>query len=178
MSFDLGKDVSYNPPPPPKRRLSPWAVTGIGCLVLVVGAIVAVGVVAVQISNNIKAEAKKPINKEEILADLGETPLYPNIQFDEQVTRASRVGMMTFSRIIPAKKVVMAGFRTQDEPKKVYDWYSDKLLEKGYRPEKGRGGQRGGRAFRKESEMIMVQVEKQKGEWNGLMLMRFNGMRK
>ena len=178
MSFDLGKDTSYSPPPPPKRRMSPWAVTGIGCLVLLVGAIVAVSVIAVNISKTVNEEIKKPVDKEQILADLGDTPLYPLVQFDEQVTRAGRAGMVAFSRIVPAQKVILAGFRTQDKPEKVQDWYQDKLTTQGFRREEGRGGRRGGRAYRKGSDMVLVQVERQKGEWNGLLLMRFNGMRR
>jgi hypothetical protein len=181
MSFDLGKDAAFTPPPPPKRRLSPWAMTGIGCLVLLVGGVIAVSVVAVKFSNTMKVELAKPIHKEEILAELGDTPLFPGIQFDEQVTKTSRaamLAMLAFRRGSASQKVVIGGFRTTESADKVYSWYSEKLGLLGFHSEDGRGGPRGGRAFRRDREMVLVQVESQKGEWNGLMLVHFHGMRK
>lgn len=178
MSFNLGKDTSFNPPPPPKKRISPWAVTGIGCAVLLVGAVIGISTMVVSMSNAMKEEMKKPINKQEILADLGDTPLYPKVQFDEQMTKAGRAGMKTMSAFIPAQKFVVAGFRTDDSTAQVYAWYDEKLAAQGYRREEGRNSGRGGRAFRKGNDMLMVQANRTKGEANGIMLMRFVGMKK
>ncbi len=177
MSFDLGKDTSFNPPPPPKKRLSPWAVTGIGCAVLLVGAVIGISIVVVQVSKNFKEEMKKPLNKQQILADLGNTPLYPKVQFDEHVTKAGRAGMITMAQFIPAKKVTIAGFRTEDAATQVYAWYDEKLKAQGFQPEEGRGNGRGGHAYRKDSDMVMVQMSHDAKELNGLMLMRFDGMK-
>lgn len=178
MSFDLGKNTSFSPPPPPKRRLGPWAVAGIGCLVLVVGAVIGVSVLAVQFSNTMKQELKKPIVKEQILLDLEDTPLYPGIQFDVEGTKTGRAGMAWFSRFVPSKKATVAGFRTQDGPGKVYEWYDLELSKLGFHREEGRGQGRGGRAYRKEKTMVIVQTEEQKGDWNVLVLIRFAGMKR
>ena len=182
MSFDLGKETSFSPPPPPKRRLSPWAVTGIGCAVLLVGSVIGIGIVVVSVSNNMKEEMKKPLNTQQILADLGDTPLYPKIKFDEQVSKAGRAGMLTLARFMPAKKVTIAGFRTDDSAAQVYSWYEEKLAAQGFRREEGRSN-RGGHAYRKDNDMIIAQMNRSKSESNdksepnSMMLMRFDGMK-
>jgi len=177
MSFDLGKDASFNPPPPPKKRLSPWAVVGIGCSVLLVGSVVGIGGCVVAASNLMKEEMKKPVNKAEILTQLGDTPLYPNVQFDENVTRAGRAGMRLVERFNPAKKMVMGGFRVQaQQPQDIYDWYTKKLATMGFALEKGQSNRQ--YVYRRDNEMILVQAHNEKGEWTGIVLMRFTGVRK
>jgi hypothetical protein len=179
MSFDLGKDTSFNPPPPPKRRMSPWAITGIGCLVLLVGGAVGIGVLVSKATNAMKEEMKKPVNKEQALADLEDTPIYSKAQFDEMGTRMGRAGMSLGRQFIPAEKTAIVGFRTEDPASTVYAWYDEKMATLGFRPEEGgRGAQRGGHAFRKGNDMVMVQMNKAKGEWNSLILMRFYNVKK
>lgn len=176
MSFDLGKDAPFSPPPPPKKRLSPWAIVGIGCSVLLVGSVVGIGGCIVAASNLMKEEMKKPVNKGEILTLLGDTPLYPNVQFDENVTRAGRAGMQLVSRFTPAKKMVMGGFRAQAEPTVIYDWYTKELATKGFNLEKGQSDRQ--YVYRRDDQMIMVQAHHDKGEWTSIVLMRFTGVRK
>jgi hypothetical protein len=178
VSFDLGKDTSFNPPPPPKRRLSPWAMTGIGCAVLLVGSIAGLGTCAVQMSNAMKEELKKPIDKQQVLAELGDTPLYPKVQFDEQGTKVGRAGMKVGGRFVPAQSTAIVGFRTEDSASLVYDWYDIEMPKLGFRREDGKGDGRGGHTYRKDHDMVIVQMTRTKGELNGMMLMRFFNIKK
>lgn len=172
MSFDLGKDAGFNPPPPPMKRLSPWV--GIGCAALLMGSVVGSSMVA--ISNFMKKEMEKPIDKEAVLAELGDTPLYPKVQFDEQVTKAARVGPWVFGLAKSVKPRVVAGFRTEKTAPEVYAWYDDKLAAAGFLKE--RGQDRNQQIYRRGDELIMVQVRKDRGEATGLILMRFSGVEK
>jgi hypothetical protein len=177
MSFDIGKDA-FNPPPPPRKRMSPWAMTGIGCAVLLVGSIVGIGACGVQMSNAMKEELNKPIDKEQVLAELGDTPLYPKIQFDENSTKIGRAGMKIGGRFVPAQKTAIAGFRTEDAPPLVYAWYDEQLIKAGFRVEDGRGDKRGGHSYRKDHDMVVVRMTPDKGEANSLMVMRFYNIKK
>lgn len=177
MSFELGKD-SFNPPPPPKKRMSPWAMTGIGCAVLLVGAVAGLGTCAVQLQNAYKDELKKPVDKEQLLAELGDTPLYPKVQFDEELSRMVRAGMKIGGRIIPAERTAVGGFRTDDAPSLVYGWYDEQLIKAGYVLEDKRSGNQEGHNYRKDHDMIVVTVTRDKGEANRLLLMRFYNVKK
>ena len=176
MSFDLGKDAPFNPPPPPKKRLSPWAMVGIGCSVLLVGSVVGIGGCIAVMTKSIQDDMKKPINKQQILQDLADTPLYPKIQFDEQVTKAGGAAMKMFSFAIPAKKTVVAGFRTENSAPEVYAWYDEKMAAVGFTKERGQDSKQ--QIYRRGVEMVLVQVRKDRGDWTGLILMRFYGVKK
>lgn len=173
MSFDLGKDTSFNPPPPPRKRLSPWAITGIGCGVLLLGSVVGIGACALQLRNAMNEELKKPLDKQQVLAELGDTPLYPKLEFDEQATKVGRAGMKIGGRFVPAQRTAIAGFRTPDPSNVVYDWYDAKLREKGFQLEDKKGATQSGHTYRKDHDMVIVQAGRQKGELNSLVLMRF-----
>jgi hypothetical protein len=177
MSFEVGKD-SFNPPPPPKKRMSPWAMTGIGCAVLLVGSIAGLGTCAVQMSKVMKEELKKPIDKEQVLAQLGDTPLYPKIQFDEALSKLGRAGLKFGGRFVPAERTVAGGFRTDDAPSLVYAWYDEQLIKAGYVLEDKRSGKQEGHTYRKDHDMIVVHVNPDKGEANQLMVMRFYNVKK
>ena len=180
----------YAPPAPPRRGLSPWAWVGIGCglftLLGIGGCVAFIAVVGKQVSS----EMQKPINREEILASLGDTPRYPNAQFDDNGTKAGRIGLNLTKRLIPARSSVVAAFVTRDDADKILSWYDAEMKKRGFQSGASAGGTglSGGpngarqRQYRKDDDVAIVQVQRGSGAAaqgaSMIILMRFNGVQK
>ena len=153
---------SSSPPsePAPKRRRSPWFYAAIGCslmFVLTVGGCIA-GITI--LGNHFYSEVNKPLEPNQVLADLGEIPIYQPSELDIEMTRVMRASM-TF---VPMGKPTAAAFRTSEPVEKIQQWYRQQLLDLGYQPaqnaENPLGDTEGLGAqlqFAKENQFVLIQ---------------------
>ena len=94
--------TAFNPPPKPKKALSPWAWTAIGCGGLFTVAILALIVFVTVIAGNVKTEMAKPFDRAAVLSVIGDLPLYPDASINELQSKAARAGLKAMSFAIPA----------------------------------------------------------------------------
>lgn len=185
MSFDsgAGQAAPYTPPPPPPpaKTRSPWLYVGLGCgllAVLVMGGCVAAAMFA---GRQITEDMKKPINRQETMAALADTPIYPGATFNETGSKAGRASLGLMKRVIPADSTAIAAFVTKDNRETVQGWYDKKMPALGYQPVTGGGANfagNGQRQYKKDKNMVIVQVQNaKKTEGSTIMLMRFNNIR-
>ncbi|WP_404789002.1 hypothetical protein [Altericista sp. CCNU0014] len=145
-------------PPGPKRPRSPWVWVGLGCgtaLLLTFGGCV---LLFGTIGQRAAQEMGKPLDRQEAIAKLGDTPIYQPSTFNETMTKGARLG----SSIFPGAMVSAAAFNTSDGPDKVIGWYEQQLAAKGYRrmPEQfNPNGKSKQATFQNKSEGIIVQMD-------------------
>ena len=166
--------TSSNPVPSgPKKGRSPWMWVGLGCgltaLLAFGGCVALMGVIGQRAAQ----EIKKPVTQKDVMADLGDIPLYQPSTFDETMTKGVRFG----SSFFPGKMVTAAAFDTSDEPDKIIDWYQQQLSERGYQKLQSQptfNSKITQANFRKDSESILVQIHDAKagGQKYTMVLMR------
>ena len=85
--------TAFNPPPKPKKALSPWAWTAIGCGGLFTVAILAIIIFITVVAGNVKSEMAKPFDRAAVLSVIGDLPLYPDASINELQSKAARAGV-------------------------------------------------------------------------------------
>ncbi|MFM7320198.1 MAG: hypothetical protein ACKO5K_01570 [Armatimonadota bacterium] len=171
----------YSPPPMPRRTLSPWAWTGIGCAALSLLGFGGCAIFAARIASTVKAEMAKPFNEAESVASIRDIPKYPGAKIDPDGTKVSRGTMVSMRGMIPAKTTGVLAMRSEDPDRKILDWYDGQMVGLGYSIERTResAGRNAQHAYRKASSLAIVQVQRDSGEGDKLLvLMRFDGIRK
>jgi len=171
----------YSPPPMPRRSLSPWAWTGIGCAALSLLGFGGCAIFAARIASTVKAELAKPFNEAESLASIRNIPRYPGAKIDPDGTRVSRGTMVSMRGMIPAKTTGVLAMRSEDPDRKILDWYDGQMTGLNYKIERARetAGRNAQHAYRKADSLVIVQVQRDSGEGDKmLVLMRFDGIRK
>jgi hypothetical protein len=145
-------------PSGPKKPRSPWVWVGLGCgtaILLTFGGCVAfLGLVGQRAAQ----EMGKPLDRKEVLAKLGDTPIYQPSTFNETMTKGARIG----SSLFPGQMMSAAAFNTGDTPKQIITWYEQQLSSKGYQklseqPSLNRESTQV--QFQKQSDGIIVQVQ-------------------
>lgn len=186
MSFRDGSATpdAYSAPLPPRRR-SPWLYVGLGCgllTLLTVGGVIAASYMFV---NKIKSEIAKPIDKTAVIKSLGDLPVYPGAQFNENMTKAQRATFAAMAKVMPTTSISAAAFETPDKSDKVFDWYDTKLTSLGYSSYDG-GNMTGlgsdkyaQQQYKKGDDLALVQVQRhpQAEGKNLLVLIRFVGFK-
>ncbi|WP_394794497.1 hypothetical protein [Armatimonas sp.] len=115
-------------------RLSPWVFVGIGCLGVTALGILAIGGVGLMVTNTMKEELARPIDKQALLKALEGVPVHPKAVFDEQLTRGARSGSVMATKFIKLEMTV-AAFRLDAPEQEVRDWYKKTMPEHGYQQE-------------------------------------------
>ena len=115
-------------------RLSPWVFVGIGCLGVTALGILAIGGVGLMVTNTLKEELARPIDKQALLKALEGVPVHPKAVFDEQLTRGARSGSVMATKFIKLEMTV-AAFRLDVPEQEVRDWYKKTMPEHGYQQE-------------------------------------------
>ncbi len=145
-------------PSGPKKPRSPWMWVGLGCGVTALltfgGCVAFLGFVG----NRAAQEISKPLNQKEVIAKLGDTPIYQPSTFNEVMTKGARFG----SSLFPGEMVSAAAFDTSADPNQVIDWYQQQLSEKGYQKLPGQSNVNSKAtqvSFQKGSESIIVQIQ-------------------
>ena len=133
-----------------------WVGLGCGVTVLLTfgGCVAFLGFVG----NRAAQEMSKPLNQKEVIAKLGDTPIYQPSTFNEIMTKGARIG----SSLFPGEMISAAAFDTSDEPNQIIDWYQQQLTEQGYQklPGQSKANSKITQAsFQKGSESIIVQVQ-------------------
>jgi hypothetical protein len=175
-------------PMAPKKK-SPWLYVGLGCLglfVLTFGGCAILGVVGF---NKMKAEIKKPLNKETLKQEMAGIPEYPNTTLNEEATKGMRAAMGLMSMAMQGKKISMVAYDTKESPADIIAWYEPKMVEAGYETsdtssaslkKMGINTSSKGvvRMFIKDQEMVQVQSQEGSKEKNVLILLRMTGFTK
>ncbi|PZD72559.1 hypothetical protein C1752_03394 [Acaryochloris thomasi RCC1774] len=74
-------------------------------------------------------EIQKPVNEDDIVAALGDIPVYQPSKFDPELTKVLR----SSTAILPDRLVAThAAFRSPDPEDTVIDWYKTEMSELGY----------------------------------------------
>lgn len=115
-------------------RLSPWVFVGMGCLGVTALGILAIGGVGLMVSNTMKEELARPIDKQALLKALEGIPIHPKAFFDEQQTRTARSGSIMATKFIKLE-MTTAAFRLYVPEQEVRDWYKKTMPEHGYQQE-------------------------------------------
>jgi hypothetical protein len=157
----------------PKKGRSPWMWVGLGCGLTVLlafgGCVALMGVIGQRAAQ----EMGKPITQRDVMAELGDIPVYQPSTFDETMTKGVRFG----SSLFPGKMVTAVAFDTPDEPDKIIDWYQQQLSERGYQKLQSQptfNSKITQANFKKGSQSIIVQIQDAKagGQKYTMVLMR------
>ena len=173
--------TAFNPPPKPKKALSPWAWTAIGCGGLFTVAILAVVIFVTVIAGNVKSEMAKPFDRAAVLSVIGDLPLYPDASINELQSKAARAGLKAMSFAIPAGNSAAIALDCNAPTSKIIDYYDQELVKQGWKPlgireSTGRNQQH---QYMKNKDMALVQVQDSpKGDGKTLILMRFRDLKK
>ncbi|MEO0374291.1 MAG: hypothetical protein AAF329_06585 [Cyanobacteria bacterium P01_A01_bin.17] len=120
-----------NPPPTTTRsKQAPWVWGIVGCSFMVLlgfaGCVAGVG----YLGQRIYTEVQKPVNEDDIIAALGDIPIYQPSEFDPELTKVLR----SSTAILPDRLVAThAAFRSPDSQDAVIDWYKTAMSERGYK---------------------------------------------
>lgn len=178
---NLTMSTAFNPPPKPKKALSPWAWTAIGCGGLFTVAILALIVFVTVIAGNVKTEMAKPFDRAAVLSVIGDLPLYPDASINELQSKAARAGLKAMSFAIPAGNSAALALDCNAPTSKVISWYDEELVKQGWKPlgireNTGRNQQH---QYMKNKDMALVQVQDSpKGDSKTIILMRFRDLKK
>jgi len=176
--------VPYIPPPPPATRRSPLLYFGIGCGVLLLLMAGCTAVFLVQFKNAATEELKKPLDKTAALEAMGDAPIYPGAQLDEQMTKVQRVATNFVRRVTPADRMELVAYSTVDTPDKVMAWYEQVMPKKGFQESNSADFTKLGRStmqkqYRKDNDLVVVQVQQRTKatDDNVIVMMRFYNLR-
>jgi hypothetical protein len=176
--------VPYIPPPPPPRRSSPLLYFGIGCGILVLLTAGCMGYFAIQFKNAAVEAMKKPLDKDAALKAMGDAPIYPGAQLNENMTKIQRATMNVLSRMTPASRMEIVAYSTVDSPEQVMAWYDKVMPKKGFEESASGDYSKFGRGtlhkqYRKGNDLMVVQAQQQTRETdnNVLVLIRFYNLR-
>jgi predicted ATP-binding protein involved in virulence len=167
-------------PSGPKKPRSPWVWVGLGCGTAALLTFGGCAALLSLVGQRAAQEMKKPLNQKEVLAKLGDIPIYQPSTFNESMTKGARFG----SSLFPGSMMSAAAFDTSDSPNQIVDWYEQQLSAKGYKrmPEQPNLNSKLKQVqFQKQSESIIVQVQEtsasgpQKSYTLLLMRMKFPG---
>jgi hypothetical protein len=170
---------SYVPPPPPKPRRSPWMFVGIGCGVLTLLVVGMFGLLAYKINQEIK---NSPFDLAANRRAMGDTPIYPGSELDEEMTRAQYVTLKMGGGIFGSLKAdsIVTETRLTGEPiEDVQDYYWKVMIGRRYKsiPQPEIMGARSV-LYRKGTDALLVQVQAvPKLGGNAIVLMRFTNFK-
>jgi hypothetical protein len=141
-----------------KKPRSPWMWVGLGCGVTILltfgGCVALLGF----FGNRAVQEISKPLDQKELLAKLGDAPIYQPSTFNEVMTKGARFG----SSLFPGEMFSAAAFDTSDQPNQVIGWYQQQLTERGYQKQPGQSHSDSKitqASFQRGSESIIVQIQ-------------------
>lgn len=145
-------------PSGPKKPRSPWVWVGLGCVTAALltfgGCVALLGLVGQRTAQ----EMKKPLDQKEVLAKLGDTPIYQPSTFNVHMTKRARMA----SSLYPGSMVSAAAFDISDSPNQIIDWYEQQLSAKGYKrmPDQLHLGSKLKQVqFHKQFESIIIQIQ-------------------
>jgi hypothetical protein len=150
-----------------------------GWIVGVIAALVAITVLAYGI---VDASARQqPVNQRQVIQSLAGVPLFPDVKFDEELTREARGELATSNWLNPNKLKTVAGLRTSASPKEMVAFYDSRMPIMGFTKTalddgkflRGANGI-GGASYTTTDTTIVIQMNKEEGEDNQLIITRFD----
>lgn len=174
--------MSQTPIPKQPKKRSPffWVIIVCSGLVLLAfgGCIVGLGM----LGQRVYKEVGKPLNQEEILANLGDIPIYQPSTFNTTLSRGAQVG----GSFIPGQKsFTAAAFDVSGEPAQIVGWYDEQMRSLEYQPVQVDTDDASLQqiAFQKDDQFVIVQVNdallKQTGQYSLLLIrMEINDLEK
>jgi hypothetical protein len=177
--------VPYIPPPPPAPQRSPLLYFGIGCGVLLLLMAGCTSYFVYQIKNVAVEAMKKPLDIDAALAAMGDAPIYPGAQLDQNMTKVQRgVTATLLQRVTPADRMEMVAYSTVDPPEKVMAWYTQVMPKKGFVESADADYSKFGRStlhkqYRKGHDLVVVQPQQRTRSTNDttIVLIRFYNIR-
>ena len=173
--------TAFNPPPKPKKALSPWAWTAIGCGGLITVAVIAFTVIATVLFANYKSARGKQYDRGAVLSVIGDLPLYPEASINDFQSREAGAALIASKFLMPAGNSAALALDCNAPTSKVISWYDEELVKQGWKPlgireNTGRNQQH---QFMKNKDMALVQVQDSaKGDSKTIILMRFRDLKK
>ena len=161
--------ASASPSKPSPLRIAGWGCAGIAALVIVFVLISWAQIYSAQ---------QQPIDQQRNLRALAGVPLYPGAQWDEEGTRDARaalIGMKAIVNMSGAKMETVTGLRTSADPKEVIPYYDSRMALMGFvKTTLGSGSNTNGASYTSPNTTVIVQMKREAGEDNQLILYRFD----
>lgn len=162
------QNAPYIPPPPPPSRKSPWLSVGLGCGLLILLSFGGCVILGMNMGKQIAADMQKPLDKQAVLAGMGDIPKYPGAQLSEMMTKAQRsvFNNPLMSAAMKGNKPEVAAFETKDDTTKVAAWYDKAMDKAGYEPSTSTtlpnmgNGATEQKQYRKGADGAVIQVQR------------------
>jgi hypothetical protein len=133
---------------------------------------------------NLSKEMQKPFDLPAAQKIMADTPIYPNAQFDENMSKGARTGLGFVKGAMPATEATAIAYSTSDTADKVLSWYDAEMPKNGYKPMSGGESPAAMGAkqnqYQKGKDVVMVQTQNPKAPgYDGktvIILMRLNNL--
>jgi hypothetical protein len=127
----------------------------------------------------------RPLDVTAALAAMGDAPIYPGAQLDENMTKIQRgITATVLKRVTPADRMEVVAYSTVDPAEKVMAWYAQVMPKKGFTESVGADYSKFGRntlhkQYRKGNDLVVVQPQQRTRETGDtiIVLMRFYNLR-